>query len=45
LQALRASDNHRSLNRVYEQAKERLLEVGEQLPEDWKVFLRTASSA
>ncbi len=45
LQALRASDNHRSLNRVYEQAKERLLEVGEQLPEDWRTFLERASSA
>ncbi len=45
LQALRASDNHRSLNRVYEQAKERLLEVGEQLPEDWRTFLEMASSA
>jgi two-component SAPR family response regulator len=39
MQALRASNNHKSLTRLYIEAKERFTEVGETLPEQWKVFL------
>jgi tetratricopeptide (TPR) repeat protein len=34
--ALRASDNHRSLARLYEDARERFQEIGEVLPERWQ---------
>lgn len=39
LTALRLSKNHGKLTRHYEGAKERLLEVGETLPETWQDFL------
>ncbi len=39
LTGLRAGGNHRSLSRVYEQAKVRFLEIGESLPEAWQEFL------
>jgi tetratricopeptide (TPR) repeat protein len=37
--ALRASKNHSKLARHYSDARERLLEVGETLPETWQGFL------
>ncbi len=39
LNALRVNRNHRSLGRVYAQARARLAEVGEALPERWTDFL------
>ena len=39
LRALRAAGNHKSLNRTYERARERSLEVGQVLPETWAGFL------
>lgn len=39
LHALRASGNHKSLSRLYAESRQRLLEVGEVLPEHWQVFL------
>lgn len=39
LQALRASNNHKSLTRLYGESKERFVEVGETLPEQWQQFL------
>ncbi len=39
LAALRSSKNHNKLTRHYRQARERLLEVGETLPETWQAFL------
>lgn len=41
LQALRASNNHKSLTRLYTEAKERFVDVGETLPEQWQKFLGT----
>ena len=40
LEALRRAGNHRSLSRLYEKARARMLEVGERLPADWQDFLR-----
>jgi tetratricopeptide (TPR) repeat protein len=42
LQALRANDNHRTISRVYAEARDRLLEVGEVIPERWQDYLVTA---
>lgn len=39
---LRASNHHKSLSRLYAQAKERMLEVGETLPATWQEFLEPA---
>ncbi len=39
LQALRASNNHKSLTRLYTEAKDRFLELAETLPETWQSFL------
>lgn len=39
LKALRLMKNHKGLNRLYEQTKELMLEVGEQLPKHWKEWL------
>lgn len=39
LTALRLGNNHGKLTRHYREAKERLLEVGETLPETWQSFL------
>ncbi|WP_027892020.1 AfsR/SARP family transcriptional regulator, partial [Calidithermus chliarophilus] len=39
LEALRRAGNHRSLSRLYEEARARMLEVGERLPGDWQDFL------
>lgn len=39
LQALRASNNHKSLTRLYAESKERFVEVGETLPQQWQQFL------
>jgi tetratricopeptide (TPR) repeat protein len=41
--ALRRSENHRSLARLYQQARGNFLEVGEELPTDWAVFLEQVS--
>jgi tetratricopeptide (TPR) repeat protein len=41
LTALRLSKNHGRLTRHYQEARERLLEVGETLPETWQNFLTT----
>jgi tetratricopeptide (TPR) repeat protein len=41
LEALRASDNHKSLGRLYTEARGRMAEVGETLPERWQSFLET----
>jgi tetratricopeptide (TPR) repeat protein len=38
-QALRALENHRSLSRLYTDTRNKLLEVGEVLPEHWQEFL------
>jgi tetratricopeptide (TPR) repeat protein len=38
-EALRALKNHRSLVRTYSEARNKLLEVGERLPESWQAFL------
>jgi tetratricopeptide (TPR) repeat protein len=37
--ALRTSNNHHTLTRHYAEARERMLEVGETLPEKWQSFL------
>ncbi|GIW33954.1 tetratricopeptide repeat protein [Meiothermus sp.] len=39
LGALRRAGNHKSLGRLYEEARARMLEVGETLPENWQGFL------
>jgi MalT-like TPR region len=39
LQAFRESNNHKSLTRLYTEAKERFVEVGETLPVSWQTFL------
>jgi tetratricopeptide (TPR) repeat protein len=39
LEALRASNNHKSLTRLYTESKEKFVEVGETLPERWQQFL------
>jgi tetratricopeptide (TPR) repeat protein len=39
LEALRVGNNHKSLTRLYEESKEKFLEVGETLPETWQLFL------
>jgi hypothetical protein len=39
LRALRASDNHRSLTRLYDDARDRFQEIGETLPERWQDWL------
>ncbi len=45
LYALRAARNYKTLERVYENAKGYLLEVGETLPENWQDFLTQALKA
>jgi hypothetical protein len=42
LNALRAVKNHKTLARIYNQARGGLLEIGEVLPERWQDFLETA---
>lgn len=37
--AMRGSDNHKTLTRIYSDARDRLLEVGEVIPERWQDFL------
>ena len=44
LQAFKASGNHRSLGRIYLEARMRLQEVGEALPERWQDFFETRHS-
>lgn len=39
LQALHQEGNRRGLSRLYQEARERMKEVGEALPEDWRGFL------
>ena len=39
LLALQNVSNHRSLSRLYAEARQRLSEVGEALPDDWQTFL------
>ncbi|MER3480901.1 MAG: hypothetical protein C4327_10590 [Meiothermus sp.] len=41
LEALHRTHNHKSLSRLYEEARARMLEVGERLPTSWAEFLRT----
>ena len=41
LEALRRTHNHKSLSRLYEEAKARMLEVGERLPTSWTDFLQS----
>lgn len=43
--ALRASDNHKSLNRLYSEARDRMMEVGEVLPQRWHDFLLNGATA
>ena len=43
-QALRQSDNHRSLARLYEQARVQFQAVGEALPTDWAAFLEQVAA-
>ncbi|PYE53908.1 AAA family ATPase [Deinococcus yavapaiensis] len=43
LNALRALHNHRGLTQTYGQARARLLEVGERLPEHWADYLAVRS--
>lgn len=43
LRALQASGNFRSLGRAYAEARDRMLEVGETLPEHWSAFLAAAA--
>ena len=43
--ALHAAGNHRSLNRVYESARDQWLEVGDQLPLRWQEFLAAQTSS
>jgi hypothetical protein len=45
LQAFKVSNNHRSLGRVYLDARARLEEVGEALPERWQDFFETRHSS
>jgi tetratricopeptide (TPR) repeat protein len=45
LYALRAARNYKTLERVYENAKVYLLEVGETLPENWSDFLTKSLEA
>jgi hypothetical protein len=45
LYALRAARNYKTLERVYENAKTYLLEVGETLPENWSDFLTKSLEA
>jgi tetratricopeptide (TPR) repeat protein len=45
LYALRAARNYKTLERVYENAKGYLLEVGETLPENWQDFLTQSLKA
>jgi tetratricopeptide (TPR) repeat protein len=42
LRALRERDNYRMLKQIYAEARERLTEVGERLPENWRDFLELA---
>ena len=43
MQALRACGNHRSLQRVYHEARLRMAELGETLPEHWGDFLQAST--
>lgn len=45
LGAMQKADNHKSLYRLYAQAKAQLAEVGETLPERWQDFLLMAASS
>jgi hypothetical protein len=45
LHALRKRDNHRSLGRIYQEAKTHFAEVGETLPDTWRAFLDDPASA
>lgn len=40
LSAYKAADNYKTIGRLYAQARERMLEVGEQLPLQWAEFVR-----
>ncbi len=45
VQAFQASENYKTLGRVYNDARERLADVGENLPERWQNFLETSIPA
>jgi tetratricopeptide (TPR) repeat protein len=43
VKALRATSNHKSLTRLYTDARDRLSEVGEAIPERWQDFLERST--
>jgi tetratricopeptide (TPR) repeat protein len=45
VQAFKASDNYKTLGRIYTEARERLAAVGESLPERWQDFLEISIPA
>jgi DNA-binding SARP family transcriptional activator len=45
LRALQISGNRRGLSRAFEEAQQRMLEVGENLPPNWSVFLESRTLA
>jgi tetratricopeptide (TPR) repeat protein len=45
IQAFQACENYKTLGRVYTDARERLADVGETLPERWQDFLETSIPA
>jgi hypothetical protein len=45
IQAFKASDNYKTLGRIYMEARERLNNVGESLPERWQDFLEISIPA
>jgi DNA-binding SARP family transcriptional activator len=45
LRALQISGNRRSLTRAFEEAQQRMLEVGENLPQNWSAFLESRTLA
>ena len=45
LRALQASGNRRGLTRAFDEAQQRMLEVGEDLPQNWSAFLESRTLA
>ena len=45
LRALQASGNRHGLTRAFEEAQQRMLEVGEDLPQNWSAFLESRTLA
>ncbi len=44
LKAYRLSNNHKSLNRLYADTREKFKELGESLPETWQMFLNPSKA-